>query len=331
MDISGKKSILIIRLSSLGDILLTTPLLRSVKKRYPDIKIDFVLKEQYKELLQFNPHISRIYEYKTDKVEKKALFKTLKENKYDLIVDLQNNFRSFKLRRAANAPAVKFNKKTLSKFLLVKFKYNRLRNAGPIPKRYAKTLGNFQLDNGGLEFFLPGSTKSMLGDFNKYIGFAPGSRHFTKMWPKQYYADLGNQLMSKGYLVVLFGGKSDIQICYELSVKIPGSINLCNEDQIFDTATDMKKCRAIVCNDSGLMHIACSLKIPMLTFFGSTVKEFGFMPYNCKSLVMENAGLNCRPCTHIGRETCPKNHFRCMMELTPKSAFDKLNTILRAQ
>jgi lipopolysaccharide heptosyltransferase II len=331
LDLSGKKSILIIRLSSLGDILLTTPLLRSIKKKYPDIKIDFILKEQYREILQFNPYISRIYEYSTEPGRKKALFKTLKGNKYDLVIDLQNNFRSAQLRRKARARSVKFNKRTLAKYLLVKFKYNLLRNAASIPQRYAQVLDNFQLDDEGLDFYLPHSTTSQLGDFNRYIGFAPGSRHFTKMWPKQYYADLGNLLMSKGYLIVLFGGKSDLQICYELSVAIPGSINLSNDDKIFNTAIDMKKCVAVVCNDSGLMHIACSLKIFVLSVFGSTVKEFGFIPYGNKGSIIENNGLYCRPCTHIGKESCPENHFRCMLELTPQSAFDKLTTILRAQ
>jgi heptosyltransferase-2 len=331
LDLSGKKNILIIRLSSLGDILLTTPLIRSIKKKYPDIKIDFILKEQYKELLQFNPYLSRIFEYKKEPKEKGVLIKTLKENKYDLVIDLQNNFRSFQLRRIVKAPAVKFNKMTLSKFFLVNFKYNRLRNAAPIPQRYARALDNFQLDEEGLDFYLPRSIKSQLGDFNKYIGFVPGSRHFTKMWPKQYYADLGNLLMSKGYIIVLFGGRQDIQICNELSTKIPGSINLCNDNKIFNTAIDMKKCRAVVTNDSGLMHIASSLNIFVLAVFGSTVKEFGFMPYGCKNSVLENIGLYCRPCTHIGKEACPENHFRCMLELSPQSAFDKLNTILKAQ
>lgn len=328
MDLSGKKNILVIRLSSLGDILLTTPFIRSINKKYPDIKIDFILKEQYREILQFNPYISKVYEFKKSSKDRRLLFKTIKKNKYDLVIDLQNNFRSSRIRRMIHAPAVKFKKRTLAKFLLVKFKYNLLREAPPIPNRYAQVLDNFKLDDEGLDFHLPGSATSQLGDFNKYIGFAPGSRHFTKMWPLQYFAELGNLLMSKGYLVVLFGGKSDLQICYELSVKIPGAINLCNDDKIFNTAIDMKKCRAVVCNDSGLMHIACSLKISVLAIFGSTVKEFGFMPYNCKGSVLENIGLYCRPCTHIGKESCPEDHFRCMLELSSQSAFDKLNTML---
>jgi heptosyltransferase-2 len=206
-----------------------------------------------------------------------------------------------------------------------------MQDSPQIPVRYAQVLKNFQLDNEGLDFFLPASVKSHLIDFDRYVGFIPGSRHFTKMWLKDYYAELGNLLMKNGYLIVLFGGKSDLQICYELSIKIPGSINLCNDNKIFETAIDMKKCRAIVSNDSGLMHLACSLHLNVLAFFGSTVKEFGFTPYGCSSQIMENKGLYCRPCSHIGRETCPQEHFRCMLELKPQAAFEKLNSFLKVQ
>ena len=90
----------------------------------------------------------------------------------------------------------------------------------------------------------------------------------------------------------------------------PTAINLCNEDNILQTVTDMKKCRAIVCNDSGLMHAACAAGVPVVSFFGSTVKEFGFTPYNNKNLILENNSLSCRPCSHIGREKCPEIAFQ---------------------
>jgi heptosyltransferase-2 len=93
----------------------------------------------------------------------------------------------------------------------------------------------------------------------------------------------------------------------------------------------MKKCRAIVCNDSGLMHTACAMKVPVLSFFGSTVKEFGFTPYRCRNLILENNSLTCRPCSHTGRARCPKGHFKCMLELTPEKAFEALMTLVENQ
>ena len=169
---------------------------------------------------------------------------------------------------------------------------------------------------------------TLFKDNQKYIGFCPGSRHFTKMWPKEYYIRLGNILKNDKYNIALFGGKDDKDICKEISSQIQDSINLSNNDDILQTAADMKKCDAVVCNDSGLMHTACAEKIPVLAFFGSTVKEFGFTPYLNKNIILENNLLSCRPCTHIGKSYCPKGHFKCMNDIKPDIAFTKLNLLL---
>ena len=328
MNLSKIKSILIIRLSSLGDILLTTPLIRSIKEQYGSISIDFVLREQYFDLLKFNPNINTLFIYPNDAEKKINLFNDLSKRNYDLVIDLQNNFRSAEIRRKLRVRSVKFNKRTLDKFLLVKFKINRLTNARQIPMRYAESLHNFTLDEKGLDLFLPENINSVLNMNEKYIGIAPGSRHFTKMWLKEYYIDLCKMLSYDGYKIVLFGGKSDVDLCKELTEQIAGSINLCSKDDIITIAVNMKKCDAVVCNDSGLMHAASAMGVPVLAVFGSTVKEFGFTPYKSKSLILENKSLSCRPCSHIGRSSCPKKHFNCMTELTPGAAYSKLKELL---
>ena len=322
------KNILIIRLSSLGDILLTTPIIRSLKEQNSEIKIDFILREQYADLLRYNKNIKSLLLYKEDSVSKETLFKDLRKNNYDLVVDLQNNFRSAEIRKETKANQVIFNKRTVDKFLLVHFKINRFNGQQEIPKRYSETLPGLRLDNNGLELFFPSETKTNLSDNVKHIGIAPGSRHFTKMWPKQYFIDLSKMVLDDGYSIAIFGGKSDFKLCSELAEKIPGSINLCNDDKILQTAADMKKCNAVICNDSGLMHAATAIGIPVLAIFGSTVKEFGFAPYRSRNIVLENNSLTCRPCSHIGRENCPKKHFKCMLELTPMLAYLKLKEIL---
>ena len=328
MDLNKIKRLLIIRLSSLGDILLTTPLIRSIKNQFPQIKIDFILKEQYKDILFCNPYLFKTYSYIAG--QNVSLFEELKNNNYDLIIDLQKNFRSAEIKRNLKVQAVNFDKKTFDKFLLVHLKINRIKNLPQIPLRYAKSLNGFHLDDDGLDLFLPEGIKSQLKDGYNYIGIAPGSRHFTKMWPEEYFIKLGNTLTGNGYKVVLFGGKSDKQICRDIESKIDNSINLCNDDNLFQTAADMKKCTAVVCNDSGYMHVASALKIPILAFFGSTVNEFGFTPYKTKNIILENNSLTCRPCSHIGRESCPKKHFKCMIDLTPEMAFKNLIMIMNS-
>jgi len=319
--LKNKKRILIIRLSSLGDILLTTPLIRSIKSRYPNITIDFLLKEQYQNTLKQNKYISNLFLYEDGQ-------KILQQNNYDLIIDLHNNFRSRKVVNNLGVYSLQFKKNNFKKFLLVNLRINRLRSFPQIPVRYASTIPNFKLDDKGLDVFLPNDIKPNLKDGNKYIGFAPGSRHYTKMWPLEYYIELGKLLSENGYKIVLFGGKNDKQVCDKIKLDLSSSINLSNNDDLFKTAIDMKECSAIICNDSGLMHLVCGLKIPVLTIFGSTVKEFGFTPYKNQNVILENNSLNCRPCSHIGRSSCPKKHFNCMKELTPQLAYSKLKELL---
>jgi heptosyltransferase-2 len=328
IDYNSLNRILIIRLSSLGDILLTTPLVRSLKKKYPHIFIDFLLREEYADIYKHNPYINKLFMIKR---ESKTIPEELSSTKYDLIIDLQNNFRSAGIKKKIKSEEIRlFVKRTVDKLLLVNFKINKLKDAEQIPIRYVSSLENFQLDDEGLDLFTGDINPSINNKEKKYIGFAPGSRHFTKTWPKEYYINLGKKLNDEGYTIVLFGGKDDKDLCNEISKEIPASIDLSNDNDLLSTAVNMKECLAIVCNDSGLMHAACAMKIPVLVFFGSTVHEFGFTPFRNKNLILENNTLTCRPCSHIGREYCPKKHFKCMREVTPGLAFNKLLELIKS-
>ncbi len=323
MDNFPYQKILIVRLSSLGDILLTTPLIRSLKNSKPEIEIDFLLREEYREVLINNPYISKLLTLKRKypTLKTKAM---ISENGYDLVIDLQNNFRSENLTTGLNCPKVKFKKLSWQKFLLVKIKINKLSESPPIPVRYASAIEHLKLDDHGLDLITNLEPSESLLNLINLIGFCPGSKHFTKMWPKEYYIELGKKLIENNYNVVLFGGKDDKVVCEEISSSLSKSINLCNDNIILQTAADMKLCKTIICNDSGLMHTACAVKVPVIAIFGSTVKEFGFTPYGSKNLILENNSLSCRPCSHIGKSSCPKHHFKCMKEITPQFVYDSL-------
>jgi len=327
----NKNRILIIRLSSLGDILLTTPLIRSLKNQSPNLTVDFLLKTQYRDVLKRNPYITNLYLYENLGKNNDSEGFELRKGNYDLIIDLQNNFRSRKTTRLLKTQKVIFNKHNFDKFLIVHFKINRLLSLPQIPVRYARSLQDFSLDEDGLDLFLPDGLTSNISDSKKYIAFAPGSRHYTKMWPIEYFVQLGKLIIRDGYKIVLLGGSNDRMICDKLKEKLPDAENLCGKNKLFQTASDMKNCSALVCNDSGLMHVACALKIPVLVFFGSTVKDFGFTPYRNNNLILENNYLTCRPCSHIGRNSCPKKHFKCMKEITPEFAFNKLKELLTSK
>lgn len=327
MNPENVKKILIVRLSSLGDILLATPLIRSIKKKYPDISIDFVLREEYEELLIHNSNINDLYKYAESKLEKQLLFNSIISKKYDLAIDLQNNFRSREMIRVLDCPVYKFKKHHFYKFLLVNFKINKLKNVPPIPVRYANAFDMFELDSYGLDFKTDNQPNEQLQTGEKFIGMCPGARHYTKRWHKGYYKELGKLLENNNYKVVLLGGKADKEICDEIASGLSNPVNLCNQNNILQTAADIKKCKAVYCNDSGLMHLATAVKIPVIAFFGATVKEFGFFPYKSKSLVLESNRLLCRPCTHIGKSSCPQKHFSCMLDITADDAFNSLKLV----
>ena len=316
--------ILIIRLSSLGDILLSTPVIRALKRNHPNSQIDFVVKKQYKDSLLYNPNISSVIIYENEKAD--LLKYDLRSAGYDLIIDLQNNLRSCKLTRGINGEIHRFEKPTIKKFLLVWFKINLLTDLKTISQRYAETAG-INIEDDGLDLFYPPNIKTVLDDCEKYIGLCPGSKHFTKRWPPEYFIELGNKLMKQCFKIVLFGGKDDKELCSTISMNINGSINLQNEDLLLQTAAEMKLCKLIISNDSGLMHTASAVGIPLISFMGSTVKEFGFMPQGARNLILENKLLSCRPCSHIGKSSCPKKHFKCMREITPESVLNQLKNI----
>lgn len=323
----GKENrILIVRLSSLGDILLTTPLVRSLKKQPDAPVIDFVLREEYKDIYSSNPYVDNLYTFKKDK--ESELAEKLKLNRYDYIIDLQNNLRSSGIVSPLKAPVYKFRKNSIDKFLLVNFRINRLRRLPQITERYAQSVPGFCLDDEGLEVFVPESTASPLRKEDRYIALCPGSRHFTKMWPKEYYINLGTMLVKYGYRVVLLGGSSDRSICREIAAAIPSALDRSNDNDLIQTAADMKNSILSVCNDSGMMHLSSACGLPVVAIFGSTVEEFGFAPYKGKSIIVENNNLKCRPCSHIGRKKCPKGHFKCMMDVIPLDVFKNINLLI---
>lgn len=324
MNLSKAKRILIIRLSSLGDVLLTTPVIRSLKKGYPQLSIDFLIKSNFADAIRLNPNINKTIIYD----DSPELLGQLKDNNYDLVIDLHNNFRSKKIVKQLGLPAFKFVKPNFEKFILVHFKINLLKNIKPITHHYAEVIPNLELDGNGLELFIPDSIKSKLEEFENVIGLCPGAFHYTKRWPIEFYAEFGNRLVEDGYKIAILGGQSERDICNNLQKMIPNSFDLSNNNELFQTAVHMKNCKAIICNDSGLMHTAAAMGIPLISIFGSTVKEFGFAPYGVQNMVVENHNLNCRPCTHIGRSKCPKKHFKCMNEITPRLVYEKFKYLL---
>jgi heptosyltransferase-2 len=325
--------ILIIRLSSIGDIVLSTPLIRLLRNKFPSAQIDFVIKKEFAELLKFNPHLTNLIEFDTGNGFKELLrlkSRILKE-RYDLIVDIHNNLRSVFLRTFSGARVLKVNKRVFKRFLLVKFKINLYKNITPVAERYIETVSQLSIknDNQGLELFVPkdiidiAKDKINFSNSDRYIAIAPSAKHETKRWLPERFAEVGNRLSEKfNAKIILMGGKEDEQICKLIETMMKNKpINVCGKTSLLESAGILSLCEMLITNDSGLMHIGSAMKTKVVAIFGSTVKEFGFFPYGTKSVVVEKS-ISCRPCSHIGRDKCPKKHFKCMKEIQVDDVYD---------
>lgn len=318
---------LIIRLSSLGDVLLSTAVVRALKAADPQGIIDVCTRPAYAEVFAAHPHVRKIFPY--DDAEPSSTYKALRaEEIYDCVIDLHNNFRTRMVRRDVARTTLVVQKPTFAKWLLVRTKINLLRNAPDVIGRYLATLAPLGIaDNGETPEFVPLDTPlpdavARFLDGGSSIGICPGAKHFTKRWPAARYADLCTSLIGGGAArVILFGGEMDESICAEIAavVRERGAgemlLNSCNQLSLSQIALAMDKCARVITNDSGLMHVAAARNRPITAIFGSTVREFGFMPRK-HTTVVEVKELSCRPCSHIGRATCPKGHFKCMTGIT---------------
>lgn len=339
MDVHTKT--LVIRFSSIGDIVLAAPFLRVLRKRFPEGQIDFVTRSEYAELVRSNQNLNHTYAFDAsggfDKL--RDLKKVIRKERYDLIVDLHDSLRSKYLRSVLGAKRVVVDKRIFQRSMLVKFKKNIFRETIPVADRYIETVKELGIvnDGKGLELHIPdevlfGVTGKLatlrLNRFEKVIGLCPGARHFTKRWPPERFARVGAAFaMKMDAKILLFGGPADESICRQISWGINNeagedrATSLAGQLGLLETAAAMQYCDLIVTNDTGLMHLAAAMHKKIIAIFGSTVKEFGFFPYDPSAIVLEQRGLECRPCSHIGRAECPERHFKCMTEISPEQVF----------
>jgi len=339
---------LVIRFSSIGDIVLTSPLLRVLRAKFPQSQIDFVTRREYAELVRSNQNLNRTFEFDatTGFEGLRKLKKTLKEERYDLLVDLHDSLRSKYLRSIRGPRRVVVDKRILERSLFVKLKKNVYKGIVPVSDRYIETLGEFGIvnDGKGLELHIPDEilfdvsgkiAPLKLNRFEKVVGLCPGARHFTKRWPADRFARVGAALAQKmDAKVLLFGGKADEPLCNQIMWEVNNdagsdrATSLAGQLGLLETAAAMQFCDVMITNDTGLMHIARAMHKKIVALFGSTVKEFGFAPDEPSAVLIERSGLACRPCSHIGRSKCPEQHFRCMSEIQADEVFLRAKGLL---
>jgi len=314
------KKLLIIRFSSIGDIILTTPVIRCVKQQLSGAEIHFLTKQQNLPLLEANPYIDKLYSI-SEKIDE--IIPELKKENYDQVIDLHKNFRSKGVILKLQKPSTSFNKINIEKWLIVNLKINRLPKIHIVDRCFqAVEKLDVKNDNLGLDYFIPSKDQvniKSLPDSHQagFIGWVIGAKFNTKVYPEEKIIEACKRTDKP---IVLLGGLEDAEKGERIKNEVGDTIyNSCGKLNINQSASLIKQAEKIITNDTGLMHIAAAFKKEIISLWGNTIPEFGMFPYmpgnENQSHIFEVKGLSCRPCSKLGYKKCPKGHFKCMNEL----------------
>lgn len=329
------KKILIIRFSSIGDIVLTSPVIRAVRNKYSESHISMLIKEEFAPLIKDCPYLDDVIILKKNE-RISGLVNRLKDNKYDIIIDIHHNIRSLYLDYTLSVKKrLIYKKNILKRWLLLNLHINLLNRNSSVIESYFEALKPLDIenDNKGLEIWINKYDEEKAEDFfkkyinsnNLLIGLAPFAHWETKCWPLEYYLKLMSNLSLKiDCRFIIFGGPGEDKKLENMFEKLPnkpiiaiGRLNLMSQ------AALITKCQYFVGNDTGLMHVADAANIPLITFMGPTVKEFGFSPLGKNSIVLSR-DMKCRPCSLHGSNRCPNGTLECLASIIPDEVVNRI-------
>ena len=296
--------ILVIRFSAIGDILLTFPVVEALVHKYPSAEIHFLTK----------PSNEPVLDLLSSKVQPRFLqeslvqtAKQLRGERYDLVIDLHNNLRTFLLQVLLMKGAWhRFRKLNFQKWLFTAFKWNTLPKVHVVD-RYAQAASvnpasvNLAVSNTNVVESLP----------SHYVAWVLGATFSTKQFPLSKLIETIERLEMP---IVLLGGEKENPLASSLQAHFPSLISYVGKTSLSEAALVLSKAKVVVTNDTGLMHLAAFYAKPMVCIWGNTVPAFGMYPYQSAPVFhAQVSDLSCRPCSKIGHNTCPKGHFQCML------------------
>lgn len=325
--------LLFIRFSSIGDIVLTTPVIRCAKQQIPGVEIHFLTKLSMKEVTEANPFIDHFH-YMDQDIN--AIIPALKKQSFDAVIDLHHNQRTWRIKRALGVKAFSYKKLSIQKIILTTLGIDLLKKEH-ITKRYMDTIKSLGVvdDGKGLDYFIPSDIKSVIDDLPEnfksgYVGLVIGASYFNKKMPLEKLKAL---IASIQLPIVLIGGPDDKEVGVALQQSFEGRVfNACGTYRINESALFVKHAQSIVSHDTGFLHIACAFNKPTVTIWGATTPALQFSalyPSNSDSprfdAIVPN--LKCQPCTKQGSNDCPKGHFNCMQLQNTDLITAKVNAI----
>ncbi len=329
--------ILVVRFSAIGDIILTTPLIRALRGQYPGARISMLTKQQYVPLLADNPYLDEVFGIdRTRSVREIAA--DIRSIKYTHLLDLHGSLRTRALRMLAPGPWSGYSKRRFARELLIRARRNVYKDNVPVPERYFEAADALDVrpDGGPPDFFLSAAAEARAEAWlaqagigrRSFVAIAPGAAHATKRWPLPQWVTLARQVIESGVDVVVLGGIDDSALANELATRVGAhAASAAGALGLQETGAVIKRAAALVSGDTGVMHMATGLATPVVALFGPTVRQFGFFPYQAHATILER-DLPCRPCSAMGGPACPLEHHLCMRQITSEAVFTALRQVL---
>lgn len=324
---------LIIRFSSIGDIVLTTPVVRCLRKKYPEASIHYLTKKKFAAIVQSNPYIDKVLLLADDI---KDTIEEIRNEKYHYIIDLHHNLRTLQIKQSLKRIVFySFNKLNIEKWIYTNFKVNTMPRLH-IVDRYMATVAHLGVVNDGLglDYFIPEKDKVKEKDIpfshvHGYVAIAIGAAHKTKKLPLEKLKEL---VLKIEYPIILLGGKEDFDNGDKITEVDPVKIyNACGKFSLNESADIIRNSKLVISHDTGLMHIAAAFKKYILSVWGNTVPSFGMTPYKTNYEIFQVNKLWCRPCSKTGFDECPLGHFKCMNHQSMDAIAERTHFFLKKE
>lgn len=330
--------ILLVRLSSIGDIVLTTPVVRAIRARHPDARITYVVREDLAELVAHNPRIDEVITWRRG-APLGPLATALRQGHWTHRIDLHGSLRSWRLRRMVGGRWSGYPKHRIRRTLLIATRRRLGGDLGPVVERYAKAARELDitLDDRPAEVFTSVEAERDaerflgergLGRSRRLVALVPGAAHFTKRWPEGHWSALVSELVRTSDIVIL-GGDAERAVAERLEAQGEGRVaSAAGHGGLLFSAALLRRAAVAAAGDTGLMHLATAVGTPVVALYGPGVREFGFFPWRGAHRLLEQE-LACRPCSAHGSARCPLGHLDCLRLTTPGVVLDALTRPIR--
>jgi len=322
------QKILIVRFSSIGDIVLTLPVIDALREHFPQAALFYLTKTPFIELIANYPGLEQVIQFEGLRHTRKQLRKL----QPDLIIDLHANLRSHLISLFHSMPVRRYQKQRWQRQQYVWFKKqpaqpfhtvdNYLNVLRPLGVTASRTRPTLPVTDEAIAFIDQRYASQWKG--KPVVGLVPGALHSTKQWLPERYRAVAHQLTTEGIKVIVIGSYADTPVARQIQGGQPDIIDTTGQVPLRYLPALLAQCQVVVCNDTGPMHIAVAVGTPVIAIFGSTTPALGFSPLGEHDIIIETS-LACRPCHLHGRSHCPKAHFNCMKLITSEEVIDHIH------